>query len=51
VALMAVGPFIGSQFIVLASASSLPLVLAGIALIHGLVAQKRLAGSGWWGCT
>ncbi|AZL70866.1 MULTISPECIES: hypothetical protein [Pseudomonas] len=44
VSLMALGPFIGSQFIVLASASSLVLLLAGIALIHGLVAQGRLAG-------
>lgn len=44
VSLMALGPFIGSQFIVLASASSLVLLLSGIALIHGLVAQKRLAG-------
>ncbi|MDD1958725.1 MAG: hypothetical protein WCC62_15650 [Pseudomonas capeferrum] len=44
VALMVLGPFIGPQFIVLASASSLVLVLAGIALMHGLVAQGRLAG-------
>ncbi|CRI55143.1 hypothetical protein ACVWY1_002688 [Pseudomonas sp. TE6288] len=44
VSLMVLGPFIGSQFIVLASASSLVLLLAGIALIHGLVAQGRLAG-------
>ena len=43
VAVMVGGPFIGSQFIVLASAASLVLVLAGIALMHGLVAQKRLA--------
>jgi predicted MFS family arabinose efflux permease len=41
---MVVAPFIGSQFIILASASSLVLVLAGIALMHGLVAQGRLAG-------
>ncbi|WP_284385308.1 hypothetical protein [Pseudomonas putida] len=44
VAVMVVAPFIGPQFIVLASASSLVLVLAGIALMHGLVAQGRLAG-------
>lgn len=44
VATMVLGPFIGPQFIVLASASSLVLVLAGIALMHGLVAQGRLAG-------
>ena len=44
VAVMVVAPFIGSQFIILASASSLVLVLAGIALMHGLVAQGRLAG-------
>jgi len=44
VAMMVLGPFIGPQFIVLASASSLVLVLAGIALRHGLVAQGRLAG-------
>jgi len=44
VAAMVMGPFIGPQFIVLASASSLVLVLAGIALMHGLVAQGRLAG-------
>lgn len=44
VAVMVVAPFIGPQFIVLASASSLVLVLAAIALLHGLVAQKRLAG-------
>lgn len=44
VAAMVLGPFIGPQFIVLASASSLVLVLAGIALMHGLVAQGRLAG-------
>ncbi|MNN28052.1 hypothetical protein D3C81_1416090 [compost metagenome] len=44
VAMMVLGPFIGPQFIVLASASSLVLVLAGIALMHGLVAQGRLAG-------
>jgi hypothetical protein len=44
VAAMVLGPFIGPQFIVLAFASSLVLVLAGIALMHGLVAQGRLAG-------
>ena len=44
VTVMVVAPFIGPQFIVLASASSLVLVLAGIALMHGLVAQGRLAG-------
>ncbi|WP_449430937.1 hypothetical protein [Pseudomonas putida] len=44
VAAMVLGPFIGPQFIILASASSLVLVLAGIALMHGLVAQGRLAG-------
>jgi len=44
VAAMVLGPFIGPQFIVLASASSLVLVPAGIALMHGLVAQGRLPG-------
>jgi len=44
VAAMVLGPFSGPQFIVLASASSLVLVLAGIALMHGLVAQGRLTG-------
>ncbi len=44
VAVMVVAPFVGPQFIILASASSLILVLAGIALMHGLVAQGRLAG-------
>lgn len=44
VAVMVVAPFIGPQFIILASASSLVLVLGGIALMHGLVAQGRLAG-------
>jgi len=42
--MMVLGPFIGPQFIVLASSSSLVLVLAGIALMHRLVAQGRLAG-------
>ena len=44
VSLMVLGPFLGPQFIVLASASSLVLLLAAIALVHGLVAQGRLAG-------
>lgn len=44
VAVMVGASFIGPQFIILASASSLVLVLAGIALVHGLVGQKRLAG-------
>jgi hypothetical protein len=44
VALMVLGPILGPQFIVLSSASSLVLLLAAIALVHGLVAQRRLAG-------
>lgn len=44
VSLMVLGPFLGPQFIVLASASSLVLLLAAIALVHGLVAQRRIAG-------
>jgi len=42
-ALMAVGPYFGSLMALLALFCSVPLVFAGLALIHGLVAQKRLA--------
>ena len=42
-ALMAVGPYLGSQAALLVLFCSVPLVFAGLALIHGLVAQKRLA--------
>ncbi|MBA1202850.1 hypothetical protein G7009_13985 [Pseudomonas capeferrum] len=43
VSIMVLGPFFGSQFLTLAFASSVVLFLAGLALIHGLVAQGRLA--------
>lgn len=42
-ALMLVGPNFGSQLAMLTPLCSVPLVFAGLALIHGLVAQKRLA--------
>lgn len=43
VSFMVLGPFFGSQFLTLAFASSVVLFLAGLAMIHGLVAQGRLA--------
>ena len=42
-ALMMVGPYFGSQATLLVLFCSVPLVFSGLALIHGLVAQKRLA--------
>ena len=42
-ALMLLGPNLGSQMAMLTPLCSVPLVFAGLALIHGLVAQKRLA--------
>ena len=42
-ALMVVGPYFGSQATLLVLFCSVPLVFSGLALIHGLVAQKRLA--------
>ena len=41
--LMLLGPNLGSQMAMLTPLCSVPLVFAGLALIHGLVAQKRLA--------
>ncbi|MDI2593483.1 hypothetical protein NYP20_02820 [Pseudomonas sp. N3-W] len=43
-ALMLLGPNFGPQMAMLTPLCSVPLVFAGLALIHGLVAQKRLAG-------
>lgn len=42
-ALMLLGPNFGPQMAMLTPLCSVPLVFAGLALIHGLVAQKRLA--------
>ena len=42
-ACMLLGPNIGPQMAMLTPLCSVPLVIAGLALIHGLVAQKRLA--------
>ena len=42
-ACMVVGPNFGTQMALLAPICSVPLVFAGLALIHGLVARKRLA--------
>ena len=42
-ACMVVGPNFGPQMALLAPIWSVPLVFAGLALIHGLAAQKRLA--------
>ncbi|MBK5413605.1 hypothetical protein [Pseudomonas sp. TH31] len=42
-AFMLLGPNFGSQMAMLTPLCSVPLVFAGLALIHGLVAQKRLA--------
>lgn len=41
-AFMLLGPNIGPQMAMLTPLCSVPLVFAGLALIHGLVAQKRL---------
>ena len=43
-AFMLLGPNIGPQMAMLTPLCSVPLVFAGLALIHGLVGQKRLAG-------
>lgn len=40
---MLLGPNLGPQLAMLTPLCSVPLVFAGIALLHGLVAQKRLA--------
>ncbi|RON10601.1 hypothetical protein BK659_03565 [Pseudomonas brassicacearum] len=42
-ACMLLGPNFGSQLAMLTPLCSVPLVFAGLALIHGLVAEKRLA--------
>ncbi|MGY2288938.1 hypothetical protein ACW9H6_03705 [Pseudomonas sp. SDO528_S397] len=42
-ACMLVGPNFGPQMAMLVPMCSIPLMFAGLALIHGLVAQKRLA--------
>jgi hypothetical protein len=42
-ACMLVGPNFGTQLAMLTPLCSVPLVFAGLALIHGLVAEKRLA--------
>ena len=42
-ACMVIGPNFGTQMALLAPICSVPLVFAGLALIHGLVARKRLA--------
>ena len=42
-ACMVIGPNFGPQMALLAPICSVPLVFAGLALIHGLVARKRLA--------
>ena len=50
VAVMVVAPFIGPQFIIWHRLQ--PGTGTGRhRLMHGLVAQGRLAGSGWWACT
>jgi len=43
-AFMLLGPNFGSQLAMLTPLCSVPLVFAGLSLIHGLVAQKRVAG-------
>jgi hypothetical protein len=43
-AVMCVAPFFGLHALILLPLCSVPLFFAGLALIHGLVAQKRLAG-------
>ncbi|MGN8274287.1 hypothetical protein [Pseudomonas sp. SMN5] len=42
-AVMFVAPFFGLHALILMPLCSVPLVFAGLALVHGLVAQKRLA--------
>ncbi|WP_460154896.1 YybS family protein [Pseudomonas sp. S1_F04] len=42
-AVMCVAPFFGLHALILLPLCSVPLVFAGLALIHGLVVQKRLA--------
>jgi len=42
-AVMCVAPFFGPHALILLPLCSAPLVFAGLALVHGLVAQKRLA--------
>ncbi|EJL02428.1 MULTISPECIES: hypothetical protein [Pseudomonas] len=42
-AVMCVAPFLGLHALILLPLCSVPLVFAGLALVHGLVAQKRLA--------
>ncbi|MCD5988328.1 MULTISPECIES: hypothetical protein [Pseudomonas] len=42
-AAMFVGPMLGVQMLILLPLLSIPLAFAGLALIHGLVAQKKLA--------
>ncbi|WP_273822113.1 MULTISPECIES: hypothetical protein [Pseudomonas] len=42
-AVMCIAPFFGLHALILLPLCSVPLVFAGLALIHGLVAQKRLA--------
>lgn len=43
---MLLGPNLGAQLAMLTPLCSVPLALAGLALLHGLVAQKQL--SGFW---
>ncbi|WP_285419835.1 hypothetical protein [Pseudomonas sp. efr-133-TYG-5] len=43
-AVMCVAPFFGMHALILWPLCSVPLFFAGLALVHGLVAQKRLAG-------
>jgi len=42
-ACMLIGPNFGSQVAMLTPLCSVPLLISGLALVHGLVAQKRLA--------
>ena len=43
-AIMCLAPFFGTYTLILSPLCSVPLVFAALALIHGLVAQKKLAG-------
>ncbi|WP_455926355.1 hypothetical protein [Pseudomonas putida] len=43
-AIMFVAPFFGMQALILLPLCSVPLFFAGLALIHGLVKQKKIAG-------
>jgi hypothetical protein len=43
-AVMCVAPFFGMHALIVWPLCSVPLFFAGLALVHGLVAQKRLAG-------